>query len=51
MYSDADLFLLDDPLSALDAEVRWLVVKKRVIWESGVTGGGLGSGISDTVGA
>ena len=22
MYSDADLFLLDDPLSALDAEVR-----------------------------
>ena len=24
LYSDADLFLLDDPLSALDAEVRWL---------------------------
>lgn len=22
LYSDADLFLLDDPLSALDAEVR-----------------------------
>lgn len=26
LYSDADLFLLDDPLSALDAEVRWLVI-------------------------
>lgn len=27
MYSDADLFLLDDPLSALDAEVRGFTVR------------------------
>lgn len=31
LYSDADLFLLDDPLSALDAEVRFAMRRVPVV--------------------
>lgn len=33
MYSDAELFLLDDPLSALDAEVRYIAHLYTVVME------------------